>query len=38
MGKGVSRYDEVLNYLEIFYIKNGKMPTIKQAQYDLSMG
>lgn len=35
--RGISRHDEVLNYLRAFQSRHFRMPTSKELKYDLKM-
>lgn len=35
---GSQRFDEVFNYLNTYYKKHGRMPTIKRVMHELHIG
>ena len=38
MSQGISRHDEVFKYLKTFQLKNDRLPSSKEAMYDLKIG
>ena len=34
VSKGISRHNEIMNYIKKFYIKNNRMPTRKEIMFD----